>query len=110
MIKIKQTGIIECFSAGGGIYIALMPVMIDNVKACLIYDSESYLIDNKNIVEFSVYDPGFNETLTNYFDNGLYIENRKKSPYKKLFSKLVKALKKELKYHNFIVKRKWKKC
>ncbi len=100
--EIIPTGTAGCDYTGGGIWIAYIPVLIDGKKAAIIYDNEAYEYDDKDIVEFTVYNyedeygDSLNEQLTDYFDSGVYTEKKKKSPYKKLFKKLRKSIKKAL--------------
>ena len=102
MKEINQKGPAEIISTCGGIYLVIMPVTIENKNYYIVYDSESYYYDDKNLVEFTVYNEDLNEMEKRFFDNGLYIESMKKSPYKNLFKQLKKALKKELKNYSYI--------
>ena len=94
--EIVELGTADCDYTGGGIWVAYMSVLIDGEKAELWYDSESYKWDDKNAVEFTVYDEDGTEMLTQYFDNGLYIGSRKDSPYLNVFDKLHNALQETL--------------
>lgn len=97
MHSIVELGTPGCDYTGGGIWVAHIPILIDGEKAELWYDSESYKYDDKDTVEFTVYNENGYEMLTKYFDDGNHISTRKKSPYLDLFKKLRKAIKKALK-------------
>ena len=95
-----------CAYTGGGCWVSYVPIMIDGKTATITYNNEALECDDKDIVEFTVYDYDphngdgivhFDYMLEEYFDNAVYVEKKKKSPYVKLFDMLQKALKTALK-------------
>ena len=99
--KIVELGTAGCDYTGGGIWVAYIPVLIDGEKAELWYDTESYGINDKDTVEFSVFkDCGAYGYLPapKYFDEGNYIGTKEDAPkqYRDIYKKLRKAIKKVL--------------
>jgi len=96
--KIVELGTAGCDYTGGGIWVAYIPVLIDGEKAELWLSSEDEDCDDPNVVEFTVWNDDWRSQgmamLMKYFNNGVYVGNKKDSPYASIGRKLQKALNK----------------